>query len=84
MKHTDISRQHEVGPGQKFVRLLRSKCVIKFEDEDLEIPESVRAMAGSAQALDTEGQHCACAVHAVFGAPSPTGKLAAPHARQFA
>ena len=84
VQHTDIERQHEVRQGQQFVRLLLSKCVIKFDDEDREIPESVRAMTGTARALDTEAAQNACAVHAVFGAPSHNGKLAVPHARQFA
>ena len=83
-QHTDIMPRDEVQQGQEFVRPLPSKCVIQFEDDDVDIPDGVRALAGSGQALDTEGQHCACAVHAVFGAPSPRGKLAAPRARQLA
>ena len=73
--HMDFARQHDVRSGPQFVRLLTSPCVIKCDHEDLQIPESVRAMTGTAQALDTEAAQNACAVHAVFGAPSHNGKL---------
>ena len=81
---TDIMPRDQVQPGQEFVRALPSKCVIHFEDDDVDIPDGVRALAGPGQALDTEAHHCACAVHAVFGAPSLRGKLAAPRARLLA
>ena len=83
-QHTDIMPRDQAQPGQKFVRALPSKCVIHFEEGDVDVPDWVRALAGPGLALDTEGQHCACAVHAVFGAPSPRGKLGAPYARLLA
>ena len=83
-QHTDIMPRDQAQPGQKFVRALPSKCVIHFEEDDVDVPDGVRALAGPGQALDTEAQQCACAVHAVFGAPSPRGKLAAPRARLLA
>ena len=83
-QHTDIVPPEQAQPGQKFVRALPSTCLIHFEEGDVDVPDWVRALAGPGLALDTEGQHCACAVHAVFGAPSSTGKLGAPDARQLA
>ena len=53
-QHTDIMPRDEVQRGQEFVRPLPSKCVIQFEDDDVDIPDGVRALAGSGQALDTE------------------------------
>jgi hypothetical protein len=83
-QHTDIRWRDQAQPGPEFVRELPSKCVIHFEDGDVDIPDGVRALAGPGRALDTEAHQCACAVHAVFGAPSRGGKLAAPDARQLA
>ena len=57
-QHTDIMPRDQAQPGQEFVRELPSKCVIHFEDDDVDIPDGVRALAGPGQALDTEAQHC--------------------------
>jgi len=83
-QHTEIMLRDEARPGQQFVRPLPSKCFIHFEEDEVHIPVVVRDLAGLGQALDTEALHCACAVHAVFGVPSASGKLAAPQARQLA
>ena len=83
-QHTEIMLRDEARPGQQFVRPLPSKCFIHFEEDEVHIPVVVRDLAGLGQALDTEALHCACAVHAVFGVPSASGKLAAPRARQLA
>ena len=82
--HTEIMLRDQARPGQHFVRPLPSKCLIHFEEDDVDLPDGFLALAGSGQALDTEALHCACAVHAVFGVPSASGKLAAPGARQLA
>ena len=80
-QYIDLVLPHAANPGQLFARPKPSKCIIQLEDDVL---DRVRSMDGSTQAVDTEGQHCACAVHAVFGAPSTRGKLLAPNARQLA
>ena len=82
--HQDFAERHEIRPGQMFARLKPEDYVITFEGGDITVPQNVRDVAGAAKAVDTEGRHCACAVHAVFGKPSSTGKLAAPNARELA
>ena len=84
IRFTDILQTHPTVLGQRFVRFTRDRCVIRFDEDEQDIPESVRGMAGSAAALDTEGKSCACAIHAVFGTPSQGGKLAVPNARRLA
>ena len=53
-QHTDIMQRVQAQPGQKFVRALPSKCVIHFEEGDVDVPDWVRALAGPGLALDTE------------------------------
>ena len=83
-QHTDIRWRDQAQPGPEFVREMPSKCVIHFEEGDVDISDGVRALAGPGRALDTEAHQNACAVHAVFGTPSRGGRLAAPDARRLA
>ena len=82
--HKDIKIRSDAAPNEKFICPTAGKYIIRCGDDGDNLPQQIKAMAGEAIALDTEGLHCACAVHAVFGAPATSGKLSAPGARQLA
>ena len=81
--HKDIKQQSEARPGEPFIRPKAGKYFIRCGGDDA-VPQNIKAMVGEAVALDTEGQNCACAVHAVFGAPGKNGKLSVLGARGLA
>ena len=43
-QHTDIMPRDQAQPGQKFARAWPSKCVIHFEEDDVNVPAGVRAL----------------------------------------
>ena len=83
-RYSELCERREALPGQDLARLKANRYVIESRVQDGPIPDYVRAIAGPATSVDTEGLHCACAVHAVFGKPSGNGKLTAPGARTLA
>ena len=83
IRYQDIKQPSEARPGQPFIRPKGGRYFIRCGGDGA-VPPNVEAMVGEAIALDTEGQHCACAVHAVFGAPAVNGKLLVLGARRLA
>ncbi len=83
IRYQDIKQPFEARPGQPFIRPKGGRYFIRCGGDGA-VPPNVEAMVGEAIALDTEGQHCACAVHAVFGAPAVNGKLLVLGARGLA
>ena len=69
-RYSDLCAQHEAVPVQDYVRVKADNYEIVIEDDAEQVPEYIRAVVGGAAALETEGLHCACAVHSVFGKPS--------------
>ena len=82
--HRDICTRGGARSGQSYVHPKAGQCIITFTEEDVVVPESVRASSGGAIALDTEARHNACAMHSVFGRPTQEGKLCAENPRQLA
>ena len=81
---SDFNAHHDTMPLQDYVSVKADNYEIVIKDDEQQIPEYIRAVVGAAAALETEGLHCACAVHSVFGKPSKNGKLSVVGARELA
>ena len=79
--YADLCDRYQTTRNQLFVYAKSQNYRIECREEDGQVPDFVRAVAGSVTAVHTEGWQSACAVHAVFGRPSTNGKLTAPNAR---
>ena len=81
---TDFCERQDAHARQSYVGFKANEYVINCADAPNDVPEEVRKLQGPASALDTEGHHNACAIHAVFGRPTSSGNLRAANARHLA